>query len=155
MKKIALAFLSICLLAACNNTSPETKDSSETEELASVQLRKEVMELHDKVMPEMTPMSKLQGQLSQAAAGRADSLEIMTAATDLKYAKDAMMMWMRDFSNNFDDSWTEEEKVAFFEEEKAKMERIDTKTQEALKQGALVLEALEAESAALDSVSAE
>lgn len=90
------------------------------------------MDLHDKVMPEMTPMSKLQGQLQEAAIGAPDSLNYMTAAQDLKFAKQAMMEWMRGFSSTFSDDMSEAEKISFLEAEKAKMMRIDSLTQAAI-----------------------
>ena len=90
----------------------------------------------------------------QASVGRADSIDIMTAATELKYAKDAMMVWMREFTSNFEESWAEEEKVAFFKSEKMKMERIDSKTTDALAAGKEMLAKLEAQAPIQDSASA-
>jgi len=116
-------------------------------------LRKEVLELHDKVMPEMMPMGKLQTELMAASVGSPDSADIMVAATELKYAKEAMMTWMRDFSGNFKEDWTEAEKVAFLKNEKAKMERIDIKTQAALSNGRALLSKLNGDSDAQDSAS--
>lgn len=157
MKKFAWALMALTLIWACSNSAAEnTEDSEATNSTSTADLRAEVMALHDKVMPEMTPMSKLQGQLMTASVGREDSIEIMTTATDLKYAKEAMMVWMRDFSNNFNEEWSEEEKAVFFKEEKVKMERIDAKTQEALAAGRTLMESLSAEmTTTTDSVSAE
>ncbi|QNR22738.1 hypothetical protein [Croceimicrobium hydrocarbonivorans] len=154
MKKIALALVGLSMLWACNNSPAQVENSSASTSENSESLKKEVMELHDKVMPQMTPMSKLQGQLMQASVGRADSIDIMTAATELKYAKEAMMVWMREFSSNFEESWSEEEKVAFFKSEKMKMERIDSKTTDALAAGNELLAKLEAQTPAQDSASA-
>ena len=152
MKKFIAAFLGLSLVIACNNQPAETQEES----VSIDELRAEVMELHDKVMPEMTPMSKLQGQLMTASVGSEDSIAIMTVATDLKYAKEAMMVWMREFSNSFDESWSEGEKAEFFKAEKEKMQRIDQKTQEALKAGREMVSKLEAEStASADSSAAE
>tara|TARA_B100001115_G_scaffold171189_1_gene153388 strand:+ start:5334 stop:5804 length:471 start_codon:yes stop_codon:yes gene_type:complete len=154
MKKIALALVGLSMLWACNNSPAQNENSSASTSESSESLKKEVMELHDKVMPQMTHMSKLQGQLMQASVGRADSIDIMTAATELKYAKDAMMVWMREFTSNFEESWAEEEKVAFFKSEKMKMERIDSKTTDALAAGKEMLAKLEAQAPIQDSASA-
>lgn len=153
MKRFALAFIGLSMIWACNNNAPEegsTETNAETTE-ASAALRKEVMELHDKVMPEMAPMMNLANELTQASVGRADSVDFMTTATELRYAKEAMMTWMREFSSNFQDEWTEEEKVAFFKNEKAKMERIDLKTQEALAAGKDLMSTLNGADAMTDS----
>lgn len=151
MKKFAMALLGLSLIWACNN-SAEAENTNAESTSASETLNKEVLELHDKVMPEMTPMMNLSAELSQASIGREDSLDFMTAATELRYAKEAMMTWMREFSGNFSEDWTEEEKIAFLKNEKAKMERIDAKTQDALANGRELMAMLNAAEAASDSV---
>ncbi|PTM01782.1 MAG: hypothetical protein DA405_13415 [Bacteroidetes bacterium] len=131
MKKLSLFALLFSLGIACQNNAPE-EEINATTSASSESLKKEVMDLHDKIMPEMTPMSKLQGQLQAAAVGSPDSLNYMTAAQDLKFAKQAMMEWMRGFSSTFNDDMTEAEKVSFLETEKVKMMRIDSLTQVAI-----------------------
>jgi hypothetical protein len=131
MKKLSLFALLFSLSIACQNNAPVEEETAVTS-ASSESLKKEVMDLHDKVMPEMTPMSKLQGQLQEAAVGSPDSLNYMTAAQDLKFAKQAMMEWMRGFSSTFSDDMTEAEKVSFLETEKVKMMRIDSLTQVAI-----------------------
>jgi hypothetical protein len=131
MKKLSLFALLFSLSIACQNNAP-VEEVNATTSASSESLKKEVMDLHDKIMPEMTPMSKLQGQLQEAAVGSPDSLNYMTAAQDLKFAKQAMMEWMRGFSSTFSDDMTEAEKVSFLETEKVKMMRIDSLTQVAI-----------------------
>tara|TARA_R110002050_G_scaffold117633_2_gene234513 strand:+ start:301 stop:747 length:447 start_codon:yes stop_codon:yes gene_type:complete len=131
MKKLSLFVLLFSFSIACQNNTPVEEETAVTS-ASSESLKKEVMDLHDKVMPEMTPMSKLQGQLQEAAIGSPDSLNYMTAAQDLKFAKQAMMEWMRGFSSTFNDDMSEAEKVSFLEAEKAKMMRIDSLTQAAI-----------------------
>ena len=131
MKKLSLFALLLSLSIACQNNAP-VEEVNATTSASSESLKKEVMDLHDKIMPEMTPMSKLQGQLQEAAVGSPDSLNYMTAAQDLKFAKQAMMEWMRGFSSTFSDDMTEAEKVSFLETEKVKMMRIDSLTQVAI-----------------------
>lgn len=143
MKKLSLFLLATALLTACNTTPTGEEASAADSQDQISQLKGEVMALHDKVMPEMTPMSKMQGQLMQASVGSADSIEYMTAATELKYAKDAMMKWMHDYSNTWDENWTEAEKMEFLKAEKDKMARIDELTEKAIAQGEAVLNKLE------------
>tara|TARA_R110002050_G_scaffold211300_1_gene347399 strand:- start:276 stop:728 length:453 start_codon:yes stop_codon:yes gene_type:complete len=133
MKKLTLLAFVLGIGIACQNNPNTEEESTETTASASSEsLKKEVMDLHDKIMPEMTPMSKLQGQLQEAAVGSPDSLNYMTAAQDLKFAKQAMMEWMRGFSCTFSDDMSESEKISFLEAEKAKMMRIDSLTQAAI-----------------------
>lgn len=142
MKKAFYLLLVAGIFSACNNGAVEAdSDSADSTEqtVSSEDLKREVMDIHDKVMPEMTPMSKLQRQLTEASVGKADSLDYLSASTELKYAKDAMMTWMRDFSGSFSDSWSEAEKISFLEAEKIKMARIDSLTQEALRKGQMQL----------------
>jgi|GEM_PF-1500128 len=161
MKKLVFSLLALSILIACNESATSNADKTTVGQMGqskvggaeSDTLRKEVLELHDKVMPEMMPMGKLQTELMAASVGSPDSADIMVAATELKYAKEAMMTWMRDFSGNFKEDWTEAEKVAFLKNEKAKMERIDIKTQAALSNGRALLSKLNGDSDAQDSAS--
>ncbi len=152
MKKLSLFLIGISLSVACNNAPQTEGEVAASSEDQVAQLKEEVMALHDKVMPEMTPMSKMQGQLMSASVGSADSIEYMTAATDLKFAKDAMMKWMHDYSNTWNDAWTEEEKVAFLKAEKDKMARIDELTQKAIAAGEASLNKFEAAEPTQDSI---
>lgn len=154
MKKLGLFLISLSFLAACNSAGPsEEAQSSAGDDIAT--LKDEVMALHDKVMPEMTPMSKLQSQLLNASVGSADSITIVTTATELKYAKDAMMKWMHDYSNTWDEAWTNEEKAVFLKGEKEKMARIDELTQQALSNGQSMLEQLSAKTDSVPAALAE
>jgi protein involved in sex pheromone biosynthesis len=147
MKRILILLSFTMALSACSNNQNDasnnaTNSEQSTEEVRSEGLKREVMDLHDKVMPEMGPMSKLQGQLLQAAQNSPDSAQLQTAAADLKQAKAAMMQWMRNFSGQYSDELSEAEKVAFLEAEKSKMEEIDQETQAALQNGRAMLKEL-------------
>jgi hypothetical protein len=142
MKKITLLALLISLSFACQNNSPADENTENTNISESESLKKEVMDIHDEVMPQMTPMGKLQGQLQEASIGAQDSIAYMTAAQDLKFAKQAMMEWMRNFSSTFNDNMSEEEKVAFLTAEKNKMQRIDSLTKVAIDQGQEIFTAI-------------
>ncbi len=142
MKKLILFLVAGAFAVACNNSAENANSAASGTNLID-SLKSEVMALHDKVMPEMTPMSKMQGDLMQASIGSEDSLEIMTAATELKFAKDAMMKWMHDYSGAWNDSWSDSEKAEFLKAEKDKMARIDEITQKALVNGKAMLNKLE------------
>ena len=143
MKKLTLLGVLLGLSFACQNAEPAKDSDTTTEAVAASEIiKKEVMDIHDKVMPEMTTMSKLQGKLQESSVGSQDSMIYMTAAQDLKFAKQAMMEWMRSFSGTYNDNMTEDEKVNFLKVEKAKMLRIDSLSQAALDNGQEIITAM-------------
>jgi len=142
MKKITLLALVLSFSFACQNNAPAEDNTEGSSISESESLKKEVMDIHDEIMPQMTPMGKLQAQLQAASVGSADSITYMTAAQDLKFAKQAMMEWMRNYSGAFSDNMSEEEKVKFLKAEKIKMQRIDSLSQKALEQGQEILTAM-------------
>jgi len=142
MKKITLLALILCFSFACQNNAPAEDNTENSSISESESLKKEVMDIHDEVMPQMTPMAKLQAQLQNASIGSADSITYMTAAQDLKFAKQAMMEWMRNFSSTFNDNMSETEKIEFLTAEKNKMQRIDSLTKKALEQGQEIFTAI-------------
>jgi hypothetical protein len=155
MKKFSFALLSLGLLWACNE-APAAESSAADDASSKIEtLRSEVMALHDQVMPEMAPMGKLQGELMTASVGSADSMSYMTAAMELKYAKDAMMKWMREFDSNFDENWDDTAQIEFMEGEKMKMERIIDITEKALSNGQGTLKNLNATEVQADSTVSE
>ena len=143
MKKLTLLGVLLGLSFACQNAEPAKEVDTTSEAVAASEIiKKEVMDIHDKVMPEMTTMSKLQGKLQESSVGSQDSMIYMTAAQDLKFAKQAMMEWMRSFSGTYNDNMTEEEKVTFLKAEKAKMLRIDSLSEAAIDNGQEIITAM-------------
>lgn len=143
MKKLTLLGVLLGLSFACQNAEPAKEVDTTSEAVAASEIiKKEVMDIHDKVMPGMTTMSKLQGKLQESSVGSQDSMIYMTAAQDLKFAKQAMMEWMRSFSGTYNDKMTEEEKVTFLKAEKAKMLRIDSLSQAAIDNGQEIITAM-------------
>ncbi|MGK0407451.1 MAG: hypothetical protein ACJAZH_001270 [Roseivirga sp.] len=143
MKKLTLLGVLLGLSFACQNAEPAKEADTTSEAVAASEIiKKEVMDIHDKVMPEMTTMSKLQGKLQESSVGSQDSMIYMTAAQDLKFAKQAMMEWMRSFSGTYNDNMTEEEKVTFLKAEKAKMLRIDSLSEAAIDNGQEIITAM-------------
>lgn len=110
------------------------KESDKSEE--GTKQMKEVMAIHDEVMPKMGHLGKLVGQLKPMA----DSLGMESpqgkAMRDLQEANRAMMDWMRGFGNTFDaeeimkgKALTPEKKALLDEEEdkvKVVREKINT-----------------------------
>lgn len=63
---------------------------------------KQVMNLHDEVMPKMGAMAKLAGELSSKEDTTELGMQYTEARRDLQDARDGMMAWMQGFSNKFD-----------------------------------------------------
>jgi len=93
--KATLGFLAIMFaLNSCNQ-----KPSKEAQEFNS--LIKEVLAVHDEVMPKMGEMGKLSSEL-KAKADTTEAGKIYRKALDsLGNAHDAMMKWMENFSTKF------------------------------------------------------
>ena len=86
------------------------------------------MAIHDEVMPEMSPLSKLVAQLKPMADSTEAGRPYQKAMKDLQNSHKAMMDWMAGFGNRFDSEeimkgkalTPEKEKWLLEEEEKVK-----------------------------------
>ena len=92
LKKILIAFLILGLVNSC-------KEEKKSEQVTQM---KQVMNMHDEVMPKMGAMAKLAGQLSSKEDSTEIGMKYKTARKDLQAARDSMMDWMQDFGNKFD-----------------------------------------------------
>ncbi|MGB3590493.1 MAG: hypothetical protein WBA16_02300 [Nonlabens sp.] len=94
MKKIIL-FLAAIALASCND---DLKNSTKEYEA----LKAEALEIHDEVMPKMSKLVQLQGNLQRKiAADSTMAVEGQAAIMSLKKADRDMMAWMKDYSEKF------------------------------------------------------
>jgi len=90
---IILACLAVTVLS-CNKTAKETATSEPD-------MMKEVMAVHDELMPKMGEMGMLITKLENKAA-TAEAPEKYTEAKEgLQEGYDAMMTWMQDFGTRF------------------------------------------------------
>ncbi|MBT8184406.1 MAG: hypothetical protein KJN76_06175 [Eudoraea sp.] len=120
LPKILIAVLIFSLVYSCKeSTNPNT-----------VSQMKQVMNIHDEVMPKMGTMAKLAGELSSKEDSTSIGQEYVTARRELQAARDSMMRWMQDFGNKFD---TDEimngkelipQKQEWLNEEEERMKRI-------------------------------
>jgi hypothetical protein len=78
------------------------KDEKKTEMKASTIQMKEVMAIHDQIMPEMGKFGPLVGELSSKEDSTEIGLKYKSAREDLQAAHNSMMKWMQDFGNKFD-----------------------------------------------------
>jgi len=95
MKKHILFLVAIVFTfsLACKG---EKKDSPKSNQM------KEVMAVHDEVMPKMGRMGKLVGELSSKEDSTELGLKYRQARIDLQEAHKGMMDWMQSFGNRFD-----------------------------------------------------
>lgn len=105
MKPILVVFALLGLMTQCKKSSHP--------------LYKEVMEIHDDVMPKMGEMSKLERKLKKASRSleNAEKNQFLGAAKQLEDAGEAMMVWMSEF-----DAQSEDE--SYLLSEKARIQKV-------------------------------
>ena len=96
MRKTAiLMFVALgTFLLSCKGEKKEEGDKGS--------LMKEVMAIHDEVMPEMGKVGKLVGRLKGMVDSTAQGQRYEKAMKDLQASHAGMMDWMKDFGNQFD-----------------------------------------------------
>ena len=78
------------------------KDGKKEAAKASNEQMKKVMAIHDEVMPTMSAMGSLVGELSSMEDSTELGLQYKAARRDLQDAHKAMMDWMQGFGSRFD-----------------------------------------------------
>lgn len=132
---IAILFLAL----ACQNNaeSPssenqrQAQDEPEANDVTAAEYEKKVMEVHDRVMPEMGTLGKKAAQLREIADR--DSVApgaYLEGSLELTRAKDAMMEWMRQFDVPADSA--DYIQINYLKQELKKMEDIEKQTEQAL-----------------------
>lgn len=131
-----LSVISLVVLSACSgpselNPDPSTiiEDTLATEvpvkevaaPLASELLVKEVMEIHDEVMPKIEIINKYMTELEVL---KDEDGQASYVYGELENADKAMMSWMRSVKVNKEG--TEEERIQYYESEKIKIENVKT-----------------------------
>lgn len=132
-----IAVLTFCVMVVLNVGCQQKKDSSaeagepvDSDEIGL--LKKEVMAIHDEVMPKMNDMYKLKSslkeKLSDSAAAPTAKTDMASAVNKLDSAHNGMMRWMRQYhmqADSVDSSeMTQEERRAFYEQEMERIRRV-------------------------------
>ena len=78
------------------------KEEKKTERLTESSQMKEVMAIHDEVMPKMGTIGKLVRELKSKVDTTTQGLEYKKAMKELQEGNKAMMDWMQGFGNKFD-----------------------------------------------------
>jgi hypothetical protein len=82
-------------------------------------LLKEVMDIHDEVMPKMGYMASLQQKFREMAANSKDKAlkdQYLSMSVKLEKADEAMMVWMEEFPENIEQYSTEEARTILTKE---------------------------------------
>lgn len=131
MKILTIILLSICIISC----TPSKK-----EELTS--LEKEVMLLHDEVMPKMGELRSTQKELlALADSAGTDSVaarKYHELARIIELANESMMDWMRSYDPNFEGN--DEELKAYLETQRKKIEKVNLDMTSSLEEGRKALE---------------
>ncbi len=110
--KLLIFILAVSVLACKQNTSNEVD-----------LLFKEMMAIHDEVMPKMSDISKAKKELGKFAMS-ADSVEVMEAIKQLDAADEAMMVWMDEFDAQYQTSLPKEKHISYLEDEKVRVNNV-------------------------------
>ncbi|MDL5511036.1 hypothetical protein QSE00_04365 [Arenibacter sp. M-2] len=119
-KKKLILMLSV-LIAVAYSCKDQNNDNSQM---------KNVMAIHDEVMPKMGTIGKLVSQLDEKITNDASSDDYVAAREELKVAHKAMMDWMKGFGDRFDGDEIlngkalTEEKQKWLDEEESKVKAL-------------------------------
>lgn len=126
MKRFIALFMLVFPLVLTSCESPKAKEEK---------LAKEVLQLHDEVMPKMQDMMRLKKELKKSVAEldstNAEVENVKKLIGDLDQADKDMMDWMHNY-NGAQDLYTHDEIMQYLQAEKAKMEKIKQDTDNAI-----------------------
>ena len=138
MKKF-FSILAVVILISSISCKDEKKEAAK----ASNEQMKKVMAIHDEVMPKMSAMGRMVGELSSKEDSTEIGLQYKAARRDLQDAHKTMMDWMQGFGSRFDSDeilngkeLTEQKQIWLDEEEekvKALREQINSSIENAEK----------------------
>lgn len=118
---IIMLLLAGILTGGCKDEKKAEKDSSQM---------KEVLAIHDEIMPAMNTIGKLVGELKPKVDSTEAGQDYEAAMKDLQAAHKSMMDWMQNFGNRFDSGEIlegkplTEEKQRWLDEEEEKVKAL-------------------------------
>lgn len=128
---IALTFLFACEPKSATNAThshsnhAQAETTSENPEVA--QLEKEVLAIHDEVMPKMDDLMRLKRkakvQLAKDSVSSSQKQPLQTLIQELEAADEAMMHWMRNYDHDLQGKLPEE-KLNYLQAEKVKITKV-------------------------------
>jgi|SRR5690606_2803512 len=129
-KKKLILILSV-IIAVAYSCKDKNKENSQM---------KDVMAVHDEVMPKMGTISQLVSELDEKITNDTSSNDYVAAKEELKAAHKAMMDWMKSFGDRFDGDEIlngkalTEEKQKWLDEEEAKVKALKEQINSSIKQ---------------------
>lgn len=108
------------------------------------ELKEEVLQVHDEVMPKMSKLSSTRRDLEALADSllATDSVkagDVMTAASDIKAANDGMRSWMQNFE--MEPEGSNDEVLQYFEDQKVSISKVKEDMENSLAKGQEILDA--------------
>lgn len=130
MKNLFITFSLLIFIFSCSPTSnPETE--------AKEKFHKEVMAIHDKVMPKMDDIYNLKKQAKERLASEKDlkkQLKLKHLIKTLDAANELMMQWMRKFEAP-DSKTQHQDAMKYYESQKEKISEVKEKMEGIIKKG--------------------
>lgn len=132
--RIAVVILTV-LVVAC---TPGSEKKTDGQNNSADDVRKQVMEIHDEVMPKMGQLRKVEKALRQTADSvitldSAAAQKHLAVADRIKKANEEMMSWMRQFEPNYEG--TEDEVRVYLEEQKLQIRAVADSMNTSLAEG--------------------
>ncbi len=134
---LIIILLSGVLIAGCKDAQKADNDSNQM---------KEVLAIHDEIMPAMSTIGKLVGQLKPKVDSTETGQKYEVAMKDLQAAHESMMSWMQNFGNRFDSGEIlegkplTEEKQHWLDEEEEKVKALREEINSSIAAAEAVLE---------------
>lgn len=130
MKRISLILILVSAIAmfSCQNQEQKEDNAAINKEVSSQSekeniLYKEVMAIHDEVMPLMGDLMAMNKRIKSKDSTSQEATEL---SVYLEEANESMMNWMRKFNPNIE-NMTHEETMNYLEEEKKKILQVREK----------------------------
>jgi hypothetical protein len=127
-------FATIIIISGCAGTANDQDCTSD--ECFKKQAYDNVIAVHDEVMPKMSYISELKGQIEERMNATDDSLVVAAwqeLMVNLDIADDAMWVWMRQFNSDLEEI-TIDEALAYLKSEQDKIDEVARKINEAIKE---------------------
>ena len=127
-------FATIIIISGCAGTANEQDCTSD--ECLKKQAYDSVIAVHDEVMPKMSYISELKGQLEERMNATDDSLAVAAwqeLMVNLDVADEAMWVWMRQFNSDFE-GVALDEALNYLKSEQEKIDEVARKINEAIKE---------------------
>lgn len=147
MKKIAVLVIVALVVTACNNDKQTTRDAHHPDEHAMSEnpKAKELMDLHDSIMPKMGEILATRNLLENLA-NDLDSLykvnpkadlniqkqNVLAVIDQLEMADKSMMDWMHQYKSDTLETLDASQQDAYITDQRSKMENVKTQTLDAI-----------------------